>query len=166
MKHRVGKRVALHERPVFPAVQAAVRKLLSIIPGVELVEIDVPRVGTQANSLAQLPKFKRELVQRELAAVADAGVTTLATIYHACHREICDAGDGRSFEVVNFMELLGEGLGLDSEDLYKRLKLIGEIDEIIVETAPLIEANRLDLDTVRDALFAEFGAGRPRPEVQ
>ena len=158
MKRRVEKRVALHERPVFPEVIAAVKKLLSIIPGAELVEIDVPRVGTQANSLAQLPAYKRELVQRELAAVADAGVTTLATIYHACHREICDAGDGRSFEVVNFMELLGEGLGFDSEDLYRRLKLLGDIDEIIVETAPLIEAHRLDLDTVRDALLAEFGA--------
>ncbi len=157
MKRPVNKRIALHERPVFPEVMQAVRKLLSIIPGAALIEIDVPRVGTQANSLAQLPKFKRELVQRELAAVADAGVTTLATIYHACHREICDAGDGRSFEVVNFMELLGEGLGLDSEDLYKRLKRIGDIDEIIAETAPLIEANRLDLDTVRDALLAEFG---------
>jgi Fe-S oxidoreductase len=158
MKRRVEKRIALHERPVFPEVMAAVKKLLSIIPGAELVEIDVPRVGTQANSLAQLPKFKRELVQRELAAVADAGVTTLATIYHACHREICDAGDGRSFEVVNFMELLGQGLGLESEDLYKRLKQIRDIDEIIEETAPLIEAHRLDLDTVRDALAFEFGA--------
>ncbi|HKS88239.1 MAG TPA: (Fe-S)-binding protein [Stellaceae bacterium] len=158
MTRRVEKKIALHERPVFPEVMAAVRKLLSIIPGAELVEIDVPRVGTQANSLAQLPKFKRELVQRELQAVADAGVTTLATIYHACHRELCDAGDGRSFEVVNFMELLGEGLGLDSTDLYRRLKQIGDIDEIIAETAPLIDANRLDLDTVRDALLAEFGA--------
>ncbi|MBV9152737.1 MAG: hypothetical protein JO204_13270 [Alphaproteobacteria bacterium] len=157
MKRRVERRIALHERPVFPGVVEAVKKLISIIPGAELVEIDVPRVGTQANSLAQLPKFKRELVQRELRAVADAGVTTLATIYHACHREICDAGEGRSFEVVNFMELLGEGLGLDSEDLYKRLKLVRDIDEIIVETAPLIEANRLDLDTVRDALAFEFG---------
>jgi heterodisulfide reductase subunit D len=156
MKRRVEKRIALHERPVFPEVVAAAKKLLSIIPGAELVEIDVPRVGTQANSLAQLPAYKRDLVQRELAAVADAGVTTLATIYHACHREICDAGEGRSFEIVNFMELLGEGLGLDSEDLYKRLKLIGDIDEIIVETAPLIAAHRLDLDTVRDALLAEF----------
>jgi len=158
MKHRVERRIALHERPVFPGVVAAVKKLLSIIPGAELVDIDVPRVGTQANSLAQLPKFKRELVQRELQAVADAGVTTLATIYHACHREICDVGEGRSFEVVNFMELLGEGLGLDSADLYKRLKLIRDIDEIIVETAPFIEANRLDLDTVRNALAFEFGA--------
>jgi len=137
-----------------------VRKLLSIVPGVELIEIDVPRVGTQANSLAVLPDFKRELVARELAAVADAGVTTLTTIYHACHRELCDAGDGRSFEVVNFMEILGEGLGLRSEDLYKRLKLISDIDDIIVETSPLIAEHGLDLDTVRDALFEEFGGAR------
>jgi len=157
MQHRVEKRVALHERPVLPAVQAAVRKLLSIVPGVELVDIDVPRVGTQANSLAVLPEFKRELVAHELAAVADAGVTTLATIYHACHRELCDVGDGRSFEVVNFMEILGEGLGLHSEDLYKRLKMIKDIDDIIVETSPLIAEHGLDLDTVRNALLQEFG---------
>jgi heterodisulfide reductase subunit D len=158
MTRRVEKRIALHERPVFPQIMAAVKKLISIIPGAELVDIDVPRVGTQANSLAQLPEFKCNLVQKELQAVADAGVDTLATIYHACHREICDAGDGRSFEVVNFMELLGEGMGLDSADLYKRLKQIRDIDDIIVETAPLIEANKLDLDTVRDALAFEFGA--------
>jgi heterodisulfide reductase subunit D len=142
---------------VLPEVQAAVRMLLSIIPGVELVEIDVPRVGTQANSLAQLPEFKRDLVARELAAVADAGVTTLATIYHACHREICDAGDGRSFEVVNLMEILGQGLGFHAEDLYKRLKRIKDVDDIIVETSAMIAAHRLDLDTVRDALAIEFG---------
>jgi len=157
MRRRVDRRVALHERPVFPGVVEAVKTLLSIIPGTELVEIDVPRVGTQANSLAQLPKFKRELVQRELAAVADAGVDTLATIYHACHREICDAGDGRSFEIVNFMELLGEGLGLDSDDLYKRLKQLREVDDIIADSADLIAAHDLDLDTVRDALLFEFG---------
>jgi heterodisulfide reductase subunit D len=114
------------------------------------------RRKTSALTLAQFPDFKRGLVRRELQAVADAGVTTLATIYHACHREICDDGDGRSFEVVNFMEILGEGLGFDSADLYKRLKLIGDIDDMIVESAPLIEAHRLDLDTVRDALLAEF----------
>jgi heterodisulfide reductase subunit D len=77
---------------------------------------------------------------------------------------MCDVGDGRSFEVVNFVEILGEGLGLRSEDLYKRLKLIGDIDDIIVETSPLIAAQRLDLDTVRDALLQEFGgSGREMP---
>ncbi|HVH81340.1 MAG TPA: hypothetical protein VM782_18215, partial [Stellaceae bacterium] len=156
MVNRVEKRVALHERPVFPQTMEAVRKLASIIPGVELVELDVPRIGTQANTISP-PKFKQELLEREFRAAADAGVTTLATIYHADHREICDAATGRSFEIVNFMELLGEALGIDSEDLYKRLKQIREIDDIIAEMTPLIEANRLDLDTVRDALAFEFG---------
>ena len=165
MKHRVDKHVALHERPVLPQVMAAVKTLLAIVPGVELVDIDVPRVGTQANSLAVLPAFKRELVRRELAAVADAGVTTLATVYHACHRELCDAGDGRNFEIVNFMEILGEGLGLHSEDLYKRLKLMADIDAVIAETGPAIAAHNLELDTVRDALLAEFGGAGDRREM-
>ncbi len=160
MVERVEKRIALHERPVFPAVQAAVRTLLAIVPGVELVEIDVPRVGTQSNSLSVLPAFKRELRARELAAVAKAGVSTLATVYHACHREICDAGGGKSFEVENIMEILGQGLGLKSEDLYKRWKVMGEIDAIVAETSSLAALYGLDLDELRAALAAEFAPVR------
>ena len=78
-------------------------------------------------------------------------------IYYACHREMCDVGDGRSFAVVNFIEILGEGLSVRSKDLYKRLKLIGDIDDVIVETSPLIAEHGLDLDTVHDALFQELG---------
>ena len=106
--NRVEKRVALHERPVFPQTMDAVRKLISMVPGVELVELDVPRVGTQANTLAQLPKFKQELIEREFHLAAEAEVDILATVYHADHREICDAATGRTFEICNFMELLGE----------------------------------------------------------
>ena len=38
------------------------------------------------------------------------------TIFHACHREICHYESGRSFEILNFMELVGESLGLRHED--------------------------------------------------
>jgi Fe-S oxidoreductase len=157
MKHRVERRVALHERPAFPETMESVRTLLAIIPGVELVDIDVPRLGVQANTLAVLPAYKRELVERELAAVAGAGVDTLATIYHACHREICHAGDGRRFEVVNFMEILGEGLGLHHDDLYKRFKLMQDVDAIVAETSALAAQHGLGLEEVRDVLLKEFG---------
>jgi hypothetical protein len=56
------------------------------------------------------------------------------------------------------MEILGEGLGLHAEDLYRRLKMIKDVDDIIVETSPLIAEHGLDLETVRDALLQEFGA--------
>jgi Fe-S oxidoreductase len=156
MVNRVEKRVALHERPVFPQTMEAVRKLAGIIPGLELVELDVPRIGVQANTISP-PKFKQELLEREFRLAAETRVDLLATIYHADHREICDAATGKSFAIVNFMELLGEALGIDSDDAYKRLKQIKDIDDMIVETAPLIEANKLDLDIVRDALAWEFG---------
>jgi hypothetical protein len=147
--------VALEERPVFPKTVEAVRKLAAIIPGLELVELDVPRVGVQGSAIAPA-SFRQELMEREFRLATEAGVDILATIHHADHRDICDASTGRSFAVVNFMELLGAGLGIDSDDAYKRLKQIKDIDDIIVETAPLIEAHKLDLDTVRDALAWEF----------
>jgi heterodisulfide reductase subunit D len=154
MVNRVEKRVALQERPVFPQTMEAVKKLAAIIPGLELVELDVPRVGVQGSMLPAA--LRQELMEREFRLATAAGVDILATIHHADHRDICDAATGRSFEIVNFMELLGAGLGIDSDDAYKRLKQIKDIDEMIVETAPLIEANKLDLDTVRDALAWEF----------
>jgi heterodisulfide reductase subunit D len=155
MVNRVEKRVALEERPVFPQTVEAVRKLAAIIPGLELVELDVPRVGVQGGQIAPV-SFRQELMEREFRLATEAGVDILATIHHADHRDICDAATGRSFMIVNFMELLGEALGIDSDDAYKRLKQIKDIDDIIVETAPLIEAYKLDLDTVRDALAWEF----------
>jgi Fe-S oxidoreductase len=155
MVNRVEKRVVLEERPVFPQTMEAVKKLAAIIPGLELVELDVPRVGVQGGQITPA-SFRQELTEREFRLATEAGIDVLATIHHADHRDICDAATGRSFQIVNFMELLGAGLGIDSDDAYKRLKLIKDIDDMIVETAPLIEAYKLDLDTVRDALAWEF----------
>ena len=50
--------------------------------------LDVPVLSTQANHLSVLPEFKAELRAREFAAAAAAGVTTFASIFHACHREL------------------------------------------------------------------------------
>ena len=65
----------------------AVKKLLSIIPGVELVEHRRAARRDPGQQPRRLPKFKHELIERELAAVAEAGVDILATVYHAYHRE-------------------------------------------------------------------------------
>jgi len=156
MLHRVEKRVALHERPAIRGAMDAVKTLLGTVPGLEFVEIDVPRVGVQASSMGALPAFKRALIEAEFARVAEAGVDTLATVYHACHRDICTMGEGVSFEVLNFLELIGAGLGIVREDLYRRLKLLEDIDDMIADSLPMMEANRIDVDTARAALMAEF----------
>jgi heterodisulfide reductase subunit D len=157
--HPVRKRVALQERAALPNVMAAVKQVLRAIPELEVVELDVPIVSTQANHLSVLPKFKADLREREFSAAAAAGVTTFASIFHACHRELVQYQPQVSFELVNFMELIGESMGIYIPDLYKRLRLIGDIDTIVADTADLIAAHRLDLDTVRDVLAQEMAGG-------
>lgn len=157
--NRVEKRVALQERSAVPGIMVAVKAVLRAIPGLEVVELDVPVMSTQASHLSVLPKFKAELREREFAAAAAAGVTTFASIFHACHRELIAFQPRVNFELVNFMELIGEAMGLHIPDLYKRLRLMGDIDQIIADTSDLIAAHGLDLDTVRDELAADMFKG-------
>ena len=160
--HPLHKRVALQERSALPAVMVAVKKVLSAIPGLEVVELNVPVVSTQASHLSVLPKFKAELREREFRAAAEAGVTTFASIFHGCHRELVKFQPQVSFELLNFMELIGEAMGIHIPDLYKRLQLIGDIDAIIAETAEQIALHGLDLDEVRDAVAHDMFGAQPK----
>jgi heterodisulfide reductase subunit D len=157
--HRVDKRVAIQERAAVPSIQTAVKTVLRAIPGLEVVELDVPVVSTQASHLSVLPQFKEEVRQREFAAAAEAGVTTIASIFHACHRDLVAYQPKVTFELLNFMELIGEAMGIHIPDLYKRLRLMGDIDQIIADSSELIAANGLDLDTVRSELADDFFKG-------
>jgi heterodisulfide reductase subunit D len=157
--HRVEKRVALQERSAVPSIMVAVKEVLRAIPGLELVELDVPVMSTQASHLSVLPQFKEELRQREFAAAAAAGVTTIASIFHACHRDLIAYQPKVNFELLNFMELIGKAMGVHIPDVYKRLKLMGDIDQIIADTSDMIAANGLDLDTVRDEIAADMFKG-------
>jgi heterodisulfide reductase subunit D len=154
--HRVEKRVAIQERAAVPSVQTAVKMVLRAVPGLDLVELDVPVVSTQASHLSVLPQFKEEVRQREFAAAAQAGVTTIASIFHACHRDLIAYQPNVTFELLNFMELIGEAMGIRIPDLYKKLRMLGDIDQIIADTSDMIAAHGLDLDTVRDEIAADM----------
>lgn len=154
--HRVDKRVALNERPGHPAVNQAVRAVLRAIPGVELVELDVPRAGVMSNALSVLPEFKRTLREREFAAAAEAGVTTLATVFHACHRELVQYAPDVTFEIVNAMELLGESMGIHHADLFKQLVLLQDVDAIIAESGDLATGYDLPLEELRAIILRDM----------
>jgi heterodisulfide reductase subunit D len=156
LKHRVEKRVGLHEHPGNPGVPEAAQTILRAIPGLGFVDLEQPRVGYMCNKLTPLPAFKQDVHRSQLQAAADAGVTTLAGIYHACHRELCSHERDWPFEVVNFLELVGESMGLERPDLFKRLKLMQDIDAILLDALPLIETNGLDLDEARDVVLRDM----------
>ncbi|HXT81290.1 MAG TPA: (Fe-S)-binding protein [Acetobacteraceae bacterium] len=159
----VNKRVGLHEHPGVAGIAGAAEKILRAIPGLEFVDLEQPRVGYMCNSLNALPAFKRDLHRTQLQAAADAGVTTLAGIYHACHRELCSHERDWPFEVVNFLELVGESMGLDRPDLFKRLKVMQDVDTILADAAPMIDTYHLNLDEARAIILKDMLGEQPLP---
>lgn len=161
MTRPVHKRVAINERPGYPRVVQAVRRILAAIPGVEVVDLDVPRAGLMSNFLTVTPRFKEDLRRRELEAAAVAGVTTLATVFHACHRELCHYEKDVTFEIVNVMEIIGASMGLAADDIYKRLKMARDADEMLAMCSERIAEHGLDPGEAVEVLLADQRAARP-----
>jgi Fe-S oxidoreductase len=161
MTHRVEKRVGLHEHPGVYGAGAAVRQLLEAIPGLEFVDLQQMPVGYMCNTLRPVPAFKRDLHQHLLEAAAAAQVDVLAGVYHACHRELCAHERDWPFEVVNFMELIGESMGFQRPDVFKRLKMLQDVDAVIADTQDLIDAYGLDLEEVRSVILEDMLSEQP-----
>ncbi len=159
----VNKRVALHEHPGVAGVTEGVVKILTAIPGIDLVDLEQPRVGYMCNSLAPVPEYKRELHARELAAAEAAGVDCLVGIYHACHRELCAHEATYPFKVVNFLELVGEAMGVRRDDLFKQWKMMQDVDRVLAEVAGQATLAGLDLESVREVLVAFMLNEQPLP---
>jgi Fe-S oxidoreductase len=159
----VNKRIALHEHPGVAGVTEGVVKILSAIPGITIVDLEQPRVGYMCNSLAPVPDYKRELHARELAAAEAAGVDCLVGIYHACHRELCAHETSYPFKIVNFLELVGEAMGIQRDDLFKQWKMMQDVDRVLAEVAGQAATVGLDLESVREVLIAHMLREQPLP---
>lgn len=152
MTRSVNKRVGLHEYPGSPGVTEAVIRIFDAIPGLEYVDLQRPGVGYQMSSLAIMPDFQKSHIADTLRAAEAAGVDTLAGVYHADHRELSSHQDQWPFEIVNYMELLAESLGIDRPDTFKRLKLMQDADAIVAETRDNAALHGMDAEAVRDAV--------------
>ena len=160
---RVDKRIALHEHPGVGGVTEGVLKILGAIPGLEIVDLAQPRVGYMCNSLAPVAEYKKTLHARELEAAEAAGVDALVGIYHACHRELCAHERTSPFQVVNFLELVGEAMGVDRPDLFKQWKTMQDVDRLLAELGPQIADSGLELDAVRAVMVTAILGEQPLP---
>jgi ferredoxin len=156
MTAAVPKRVALFEFPGATGVSEAVRRVLGAIPQLELVDLGLEGIGYQITSLAAIPGHRRELLGRLLREAEGHGVDTLAGIFHADHRELAAHQPEWPFEIVNYMELVGESLGICRQDTFKRLKLMRDVDQIVAASRDLIDAHALDLEEVREVVLRDL----------
>jgi hypothetical protein len=136
--HPVRRRVALHEHPGVPGVTEGVVKILGAIPGLELVDLAQPRVGYMC-------------------------VDALVGIYHACHRELCAHEATLPFRIVNFLELVGEAMGVERPDLFKQWKMMQDVDRVLAEIGDQVEREGLDPEAVREVMVANILGEQPLP---
>jgi heterodisulfide reductase subunit D len=161
--HPVRRRVALHEHPGVSGVTEGVLTILGAIPGLEIVDLAQPRVGYMCNSLAPVAAYKRALHARELAAAEAAGVDCLVGIYHACHRELCAHESTVPFLIVNFLELVGEAMGVERQDLFKQWKIMQDVDRVLAEVGDQVEREGLDAEMVREVMLTTILGEQPLP---
>lgn len=152
----VRKRVAVYEYAGALGVMEGVRALLGAIPGLEVVDMGHSSIGYTSTALLPLKDYYKNSVAKGLAAAEAAGVDTLVGVYHSDHREFSGHQEAWPFEVANYMELIGESMGISRPDLFKHLKLMADADAIVAASKPLIEANGLDVEEARQVVLSEM----------
>ena len=154
LRERVPMRIALHRHPGVHGVVEAAEEILCAVPGIEVVDLQQPAVGLQANNLRVLPQYRRTLQEQELLAAEAAGVDALVAVYHSDHRELCAHERDWPFRIVNFLEIVGASMGLHHDDHFKRLKMLQDADAILADCRDLVEQHGLDVEATRQAIKA------------
>lgn len=143
------RRVVIHEHLGIGATVDSIRKLLSAVPNLELVEL-VQDSGFSYACGGQAAKFKgrEQAIHRALAegAVA-AGADTIVTMYHSCHRALAGAEAAYPLRVVNFTDVLAEALGRGGHpDYYRLYKAGGAMDEAVAAARQFLANNGVRID--------------------
>jgi Fe-S oxidoreductase len=159
----VPMRVALHKHPGVAGAMEAAEALLRAVPGIEIVDLAQPMLGLQSVMVNALPKYKRELQQRELDAAEAAGIDALVTVYHSDHRELCAHERDWPFSITNILEVIGASMGLHQEDHHKRLKLMQDAEAIVADCSDLVAQHKLNVEEARGIVTKAMLADQPLP---
>lgn len=117
----VRARVLLHAHLGFQGrvpVNDMVPELLRMIPGLEVVEHPYRAPGHMCSSIAGVPGALADAQRATLAAVAETGADTLATVFHSCHRETVTLAR-HGVRVANWIHLLAQAAGWEFADGYQ-----------------------------------------------
>ena len=156
MTRPVKKRVAMFEYAGELGVMEAVRALLDAIPELEVVEIDTASIGYNNTSLAPLGSYFKDTIASVLRQAEARNVDMLVGVYHGDHRELSGHEPAWPFTVGNYMELVGESMGLTAPDRFKELKLMQDADAIVAAAKDLIAAHGLDPEKVREIVVSDM----------
>ena len=149
---KVEKRVAVHLHGGTDGVEENVIKILRAVPGLEFVEIEQLSDHAYQCPTLVIPEAKAAMREKLMDSARRAGVDSLLTVYHSCHRELCDLEKGEPFEIENFMTILGQAMGFEYPDYTKTYKIYEDIDLVIQEAEDTLRAFGMAPEKMREQL--------------
>ena len=149
---KVEKRVAVHLHGGTDGVEENVIKILRAVPGLEFVEIEQLSDHAYQCPTLVIPEAKAAMREKLMDSARRAGVDSLLTVYHSCHRELCDLEKGEPFEIENFMTILGQAMGFEYLDYTKTYKIYEDIDLVIQEAEDTLRAFGMAPEKMREQL--------------
>ncbi|HZO00331.1 MAG TPA: heterodisulfide reductase-related iron-sulfur binding cluster [Burkholderiales bacterium] len=125
LKNRVPMRVMLHKHVGFNElvpVNRMVPEILSLIPGVEVVDAGYAAPGYMCASFAGMPAALQDMHTDTVRAAKALGAEALVTTFHQCFREMVGLEAAGVMPVHNYIQLIAQSMGLPYEDEYKAWK--------------------------------------------
>ena len=123
--NRVPMRVMLHKHAGFNElvpVNRMVPEILSLIPGVEVVDAGYAAPGYMCASFAGLPAALQDMHTNTVRAAEACAAEALVTTFHQCFREMVGLEAAGVLPVHNYIQLIAQSMGLPYEDEYKAWK--------------------------------------------
>jgi len=139
LTQRVERKVVLHAHTGFHEVDAnpMVVDLLRLVPGLDLVVTGYAAPGHMCSALSAVPAAMKDVVRRNVELVAEHGADALVTVFHSCQRLLCGLRTTDGIEVVNYVKLLCEAMGLALlPDEYTQWKNAGSDAAIMAQIGP------------------------------
>jgi hypothetical protein len=137
MNVSMKRRVLLHRHVGFAThvpVNARVFDLLSRVSGLELVE-GPAHPGHMCSALAPTPDALAAAARETWTAGSANRCDTVCTIFHSCHRELA-ALDGRDNVCIrNWVQIVGEAMGIIARDAYPDWRTGGTPDITAISRA-------------------------------
>ncbi len=160
-----AQKVALHYHSAHPRrlqEARAAEQLLKAVPGIEYIDIGSDDRLDKACSPSAMETVGADvwkgIMKDQFQTAADAGATTMATLYHGCQREICGYEDKQPFAIEHYLSVFAKALGIEHEDKYKKYMLSGDTDKILSDMAPCMQASGVNVDDARRMVEGTFAS--------
>ena len=132
-------------------------EVLGRIPGITVVDLPAyPELQhlCYMRAVRGVPDERYEEMMEEMfGAARAAGCDVVATIYHACQRELCHEEQRGPFKVRSVLGILGEAMGFPPrEDKILQYKQMGDIEAVMRAVEPNRIAHGIAPDVARAVL--------------